>query len=489
MRTISSIHIAIVLSACFSLQIPLRGSAQIGPWSAKQALTDSGFTSMNSVIFQAENKDLLFWEREGNPGVSEIWMRDIRPFPLTDEQLVLSQPNVALTHPVVMKTDYGLALPYFYLFYQTSESNSTDIKYIKYYKDGTFSAPFNFSSLPGNDVNLHIRNEYHPSLTWENGDKVLVAFWDYLTETFSSPIVLDSDIAYSPACFELNYNYKIGWLKRNGNDTYLKYAGFDYQTDTVKVTGIDSVYIDGDADLLTGSNFEFWGDVVLAFQKRPAGSDKWGISMMDFGQSPPEISDIHSPNHNYTEPVIWPLIIFAKGFDNTNIAFTSDSLVNPEIFSTSNTYGMLFSNLSGYAGQDRKANVYFTFPGGNLLRTQLTWESSRNGHWTVFRSYFDVTMDGIDETSGGNGINISPNPFSSYVSLSIKNILPGETIRILNINGQCVRYLRAKSNDDGTCNTLWDGNDMYGNKLPNGTYIVCIQTNDGFAGKLIVKSE
>lgn len=483
-----------IASLCFlALLFPATGNAQNNFWSTAQALTDSASDNLNGTLIEFGSKHLLFWERKTDSATSEICMRDIYSLPFSAEQVVLALPATKLTNPVILNTDYTWNSPAFYLFYQTNEGNDTDIKYIKYYKNGTFSAPYSFATDVGDDINLHVYNNYPGLVSWENSGKLLLSLWNYSTETFSSPILVDSGGASSPVFYNVGYN--MAWLKHGENISYLKFVELGYQGDTIQIQQRDSVQIDAEVARLncnhTGMFFPFgWH---LAFQKRAFGSDKWGLCYAEMEQTPPQLTDYKSANYNYESPVIWDILIYVKDLGYSNYAFVSDSLGNREVFATPNWFGKFPSdveNISDYSGDDRNPSVFSTsfFAGTYYIRTQLLWESFRNGHWTIYRSFYDIIPGSTGQSLNADNMVISPNPFKDQVSLRSNSSFPADQVNIMNLSGQCIRVLEVQPSADGWSGTTWDGNDMHGNKMPAGAYVACFFSKSGNTSKLIMKS-
>ena len=492
MKTFTHYQVTLACLCFLSFLFPPDGNAQYPGWSTAQAVTDSSVDNLNATIFQSEYpQDLLFWERHVDDNTSEICMRNIYDTVLSDTQVVLSQPMTLFTNPVILKTGGFSDNSDFYLFYETNEGNSTDIKYIKHYISGTFSEPFILTDAPGIDVNLQI-GAYAYIVSWENEGKILLSVLDAASHTYGTPVLVDNNGSYSPAFFEAGFN--IAWLKNDGLNSYLKFADVVYQSGSILIQNIDSVELNGDAVRLTaqGNLDNMIYTNSLAFQKREYGSDKWGLCFADFSEIPPVIINHHSSSYSYLSPALWEILIGVDAMENMSIAFTSDSLGNTEVFAVYNWFYAdpdNIVNISNYAGEDINPSISLTWHSFSVIRYQLYWESFRNGHWVICRSFVDIPFGSIDQSLTGDNLVVSPNPFKDHVSLRFKSISADNWIKIFHLNGQCVGTLKAIADTEGWLSVTWDGRDNRGNKAPAGSYIVVFPTGKGVAGKIILKSE
>jgi hypothetical protein len=489
MKTITHFMLTFAYTCLTVFIFPLGGNTQNLYWPPAQALTDSTFDNLNPAIIQVEYQDLMFWDRYVDSATSEICMQNIYSLPFPAELVVVSQPGVKLTNPILFSTQYITGSSFYYLFYQTNESGGIDIKYIKCFLDGTFSTPNTFSDEPGDDINLHV-DDNTGLVSWENGGKIMISLWNSATETFCTPLVADSGGAYSPACS--GDGYKITWLKRNGSGSYLKFADLTYGANTIQIQNTDSLEIVGDAEkLTTNSKMFFSTGSSFAFQKRANGSAKWGLCFFNLEQIPPVITEYQSANYNYTSPITWEIMIPVKGMENLHVAFVSDSLGNPEVIATAYMFPSFpeyMENVSNYSGIDQNPSVYFSFH-GMYLRTYLLWESLRNGHWTICRTYVDELWGGIEQSTSAENLIIAPNPFKDEVSMIFKSSLPNDRIKIMNMRGQCERILKFQPDANGSAAVIWDGNNKLGRKVPAGTYVILFSSGTGVSGRAIVKSE
>ncbi|MBD3375038.1 T9SS type A sorting domain-containing protein [candidate division KSB1 bacterium] len=69
-----------------------------------------------------------------------------------------------------------------------------------------------------------------------------------------------------------------------------------------------------------------------------------------------------------------------------------------------------------------------------------------------------------------------PNPFHHTVTLSMPKTISIRTIKINNIQGQCVRTLEPVKGSHEQRQIIWDGRDDKGIRLPSSVYLITITT-------------
>ena len=89
---------------CFVVFLfPSTVNAQNEYWPKAQAITDSTMDNLNPVIFQVENQDLMFWQRTVDASTTEICMQNIYSIPFPAVEVLLSQPGIRLTNPIIFE--------------------------------------------------------------------------------------------------------------------------------------------------------------------------------------------------------------------------------------------------------------------------------------------------------------------------------------------------------------------------------------------------
>jgi hypothetical protein len=76
-----------------------------------------------------------------------------------------------------------------------------------------------------------------------------------------------------------------------------------------------------------------------------------------------------------------------------------------------------------------------------------------------------------------NPVKVYPNPFSTVLNIIFGLSYDDEAkISVYNINGELKHIIKYSGNYEGLHNIIWDGTDKYGNKLPDGLYLIRIET-------------
>lgn len=111
------------------------------------------------------------------------------------------------------------------------------------------------------------------------------------------------------------------------------------------------------------------------------------------------------------------------------------------------------------------------------------WQSDRNGKWDIYgvSGFFGpggVAGQSDKEIIGKTLLHPNfPNPFSDKTSIEYQTIQTGHIkLKIYNSLGQLVNILVDKKQTPGKYNTVWNGRDLIGNKVPAGIYFYSLET-------------
>ncbi len=134
-------------------------------------------------------------------------------------------------------------------------------------------------------------------------------------------------------------------------------------------------------------------------------------------------------------------------------------------------------------------------PGNQVLITYSGWIDYINGHpantmriWGKFYPFIEIEEGVSISKDKSPFIKIEPNPFNSSTRIKYSLARPcAIELRIYNIAGQCVRTLVNANQNAGIYELNWNGNDDNGRKLPQGIYILWIETERFSKTKKIVK--
>jgi hypothetical protein len=92
-----------------------------------------------------------------------------------------------------------------------------------------------------------------------------------------------------------------------------------------------------------------------------------------------------------------------------------------------------------------------------------------------------TTVELIKSDEGINSITAYPNPFNSSTRIEFNSNSNEDTeLAIYSIIGERVFSLNSRSQSNNGISFIWNGNDMYGNTLPSGIYILTANTKNNF---------
>jgi uncharacterized repeat protein (TIGR02543 family) len=114
----------------------------------------------------------------------------------------------------------------------------------------------------------------------------------------------------------------------------------------------------------------------------------------------------------------------------------------------------------------------------NTLPESWTASASHGTPGVVNGAYTSIPEIRASEIYAGNQVNVYPNPFNTIADIYV-NMSPNEKARIsiYNINGELKQILTCHGAFEGIHKISWDGTDFYGNSLPDGLYLIRIETS------------
>jgi agmatine deiminase len=117
---------------------------------------------------------------------------------------------------------------------------------------------------------------------------------------------------------------------------------------------------------------------------------------------------------------------------------------------------------------------------------------AEDGHYKVIIRVDSDLLNGIANPliSAAKIESISPNPFSSVtrISFSLKEEMT-LTAAVCNLQGQVVRILASREYPAGSHEITWDGTDGSGNSVPDGIYLLKLETERGMDFKKLIISK
>lgn len=477
----------------FSLTVALillsaqTSKAQFYVWLPSEPLTDSSADNTNPCLVwyigNAWNENtILFWERADDSTQTAIWYRSLDdPTPLP--QVLLSAPGVHFTHPVIMQPDDGYPPDtVFTLLYETDASGNKDIWYIRYHSNGSFSEPRLLAGEPGDDCNLCVASGWPGYISWENEGKILTSSWDFSTNSFTPATTLVYENGSNARVDE----YMLTFLLQEDDSSKVMYFERENHNGVYSFTGPNELFVQGENSSIENcKGFKGWGGSVpgqYVWQNRQSG-EPWGIVYAQFLGLDTYITKNSSPLYNYHSPDLFDFPIIIKS--PTILTFVTDSTGNDEVMTSDPTGFYGIENQSDYPGPDRNPH-FFSSSQNCVYQIQLLWESYRNGHWTIYRSHYDMIFGG-DDPATASGITAYPNPFHDQLNIRT-HASSGNKAIIFNQLSQPVRTLNgAAAGPYGGLEFIWDGLDDSDRPLPAGIYIIRIQSSHGPEYQKVIK--
>ncbi|MEO0074523.1 MAG: T9SS type A sorting domain-containing protein [candidate division WOR-3 bacterium] len=116
----------------------------------------------------------------------------------------------------------------------------------------------------------------------------------------------------------------------------------------------------------------------------------------------------------------------------------------------------------------------------------VTWTDNRNDNYDIYGVFVDSLanvsiIENISSLTNNHfNVNISPNPFTSKIN--IKNNSEINFLKIYDISGKLV-----KSFTNASTQIIWDGENNQGQIVPNGVYLLELQSNNNKITRRVIK--
>jgi hypothetical protein len=432
-------------------------------WSNPEPLTDSISNNVNCTILNSLHGDLdstyMFWESYLDSFSTAIYFRNLTS--RSEARPILSQENIHFTNPQV--TQYGNMDTLLYLFYECDLNGNSDIYYLKYLIDGTFTTPIPFTATPGNEENLRISGS---SLVWAENGKIIYSPLQY------KPTKIDSSQCSKPAILESDY---IVWEKNMGDSSRIFYSQWDEQSQNWSAPV--KLY---DKGLNTESSFpEGDRSVALLCWQNTLG-DNTRIYLYDFYESKLDSVDFLNNKNKYEPSTLYvpqPAKLFVPLWE-TVISFIVESSPTNQVYANEDLlYSNSFRNVSNNNNINRNPRLFdkgFYNHNQNIINV---WESYHNNHWQLFMSNMGVYISAINDNKNVSPADIDldqnyPNPFNQ--TTLIKYYLPSSKLvrlKIYSILGEEIKNLIDEQQESGSHLIFWDGTDNKGGVVASGLYI------------------
>jgi len=459
----------------FLLLLPFLSQAQFNVWYPGQAMTDSSHNNRNAALYGTGPENILFWDKELDGSTTELCYK-LMYGSANEERVALHKPGVKYTHPEIMEFSNQPLFPLCAVIYQSDEGTDTDLEYILYYPDGTFSQPTLLSSLPGDDISQ--KTNYSQGLVaWENNGKIWVSSYQWDTKTFTSPFAIDSAGAYNPAFTSNSLTY----MKPDVGSTRLISKNIYYYLGNWVINSTSEKVIAGECSSLSTGGIMMGS--YLSMQTN-SGSNHSGLAIST--ESLPETEYRNSALYNLSQPAICSYMIGVKSLGFYILAYVSDSLGQNEIFGETPFWTNLGTNISNWPGNDVNPRIFETFPDFYFIRVNLFWESEREGFSTIYYSHYDYIFGGLNEKPAAETMIVRPSPFREETSILIR-AAENTQIQIFDIQGRAIKTLFTQKDSDGWSKAIWKGTDNYGNKVASGCYGITVAAGSKSQSKIIIK--
>ncbi|UCH13968.1 MAG: CotH kinase family protein [Bacteroidales bacterium] len=115
----------------------------------------------------------------------------------------------------------------------------------------------------------------------------------------------------------------------------------------------------------------------------------------------------------------------------------------------------------------------------NTLASSWTASVLNGTPGTVNNQYVNIPEISTGEAYSQSPVSIYPNPFRTTLNILINMSYEDEArLSVYNINGELKHVITYSGSYEGTHNITWDGRDEYGNRLPDGLYLIRIETDN-----------
>ena len=154
-----------------------------------------------------------------------------------------------------------------------------------------------------------------------------------------------------------------------------------------------------------------------------------------------------------------------KILNSKNISFSNEFWIGIKEFSSSQPFGLDTTLISGYSFQREGENGEWVPIEGNLaIRAYLSSEP------------LSITNSEIPFNYGIK--DIFPNPFNPATNIQFEVAEFSQVkLSIIDLNGRLVSVLEDEKMNPGQYQSLWDGNDSYGNQVSSGIYLAVLESN------------
>ena len=461
-------------------------------WTDPDSLTDSVSNNINAFLYYDHGSGgefvYMVWEKSYDSVSTSIYFKDLLLSSPAME--VLSDSGIHYKNPKIIYAKYGLtADSVFYLIYETDQNGNSDIYYITYLNDGTFSNPTPLLITDSNESQLAVvtQSEWWDqsayvanSIAYIRNDSLYVMnlFKEGTTVFWGQEELIDFPNCSKPVFNESGNGNELKYLKSNGIDKHIFAASCDSYGNWYAPT---VVYDSTDCRNL--SHILHTGDFIWSTYL----DTSWLIMQEDWQGN---FSTLLLSDSIPLDPTAVTMAIGVETsyWDNWVASPYLDNDVT-EIFMNEWPGSNYFINFSNLGTNNRNPNTFTGEHDGSgyyCWYDYLVWESYRNDHWQIWYSKVHQCAGNIGEEKGEEAfISIHPNPFIQETTLKFTLDTRSNVIAdVYDNRGAHIASISNRAFDQGKHQLRWDGSG-----LAAGVYIVKMTVGDMIYSSKIVKTD
>lgn len=337
------------------------------------------------------------------------------------------------------------------------------------YRDGTpLQSGMTVAAYTDTDFEYNTDYYYHLGVVYSDGIEIITP--DSIAITTPLPPISDGvlELSYDDGSFEGEFNAGFGnfsavqFSAGSAGEDIVNFKWFQIGTGGVfyiKVWDDAELFEDTGVDGIEGTDDDGEEDGVYT-QGEPF-TDSNGNDLWD--------SHIGFPGNEVLSILKTPSI-GSNGWNDKDLSaqglnVSGDFWIGTKEFSSTRPFGLDTTLISGYSFQREGENKEWLPIEGNLaIRAYLSSEPLSIANSEIPFNY------GIKD--------IFPNPFNPIANIQFEVAEFSQVkLSIIDLNGRLVSVLGNGKMNPGQYQTLWDGNDSYGNLVSSGIYLAVLESN------------
>lgn len=475
-----------IVLICYGINLQ---SQSFWEWTEPVSLTDSLSDNHNPYMIRSLNNQgeqlFMVWEKHVDSLTTDLYIDNI--LDSLPEELILHNNATHLSHPLLLHMPYPVSQDsLFFLFYETSENGSQDIRYGIYRANGSITESVDFATTDGDESQLDINGGYWfkagnkwalNNLVWINDGKLCYSELQIEDDqwSFTTPIVIDSNTCSNPV---VTMQQPIYYLKDDGtgnNHVYRAHKTYQSGWEIMKI------YDEGHC-------LNLYKDRVLSdYLCWTANIDSvWKPIFYYWDQA----EELELESDEAFDPALMGNDIITKSTDQNyqyvHIAMPHMEAGYDELYMNPEPYNSLWFENFTLSSMNNKNPAFFggEYVGSSCIYTYLVWEAAINDHWQLRSSKILLCIGGIEENeSNALEATVFPNPFSNEVKIGFTLRKQSQTtLQIFDQAGQEVYISAIGLLQAGSHQLQWADTD-----LPAGVYVVKLTAGDEIFTSKVIK--